>query len=138
MSQHLPTSVHHIGIVVQDLEASIAWYRDMLGFTEQHRFGWPGVKAAFIGRGGVRLELFENEAAAPLAAERKERESNLRIGGLNHVALAVDDLEATLAELSAKGVETVSPPREVPGSGGDRYAFIRDHEGMLVELFEPA
>lgn len=43
-----------------------------------------------------------------------------------------------MAELRAKGVSVASEPMESPNSGGSRFAFIQDNEGMLVELFEPA
>jgi len=75
------SGVHHIGIVVQDIDASMAWYREHLGFECLYEYGWPGVKAAFIGRGALKLELFQNEEAAPMAVERRRPETNLQIGG---------------------------------------------------------
>jgi catechol 2,3-dioxygenase-like lactoylglutathione lyase family enzyme len=129
--------LNHVGIVVRDLEASIAWYVEHLGFERLYAYGFPGVRSAFVRRGGFRIEFFQTEGAAPMAAEREQAQTNLRIGGLNHFAIEVDDIDAAIAELEAKGVTIVSPPRDVPDSGGERYAFIHDNERMLIELFQP-
>lgn len=131
-------AMHHVGVIVQDLEATIAWYRDHLGFERLTDFAFPGTKVAFIGRGLVKLELFQVDGATPMAPERREALSNLAIGGINHFAIVVDDLEATVAELQAKGVEQAYPFSDVPDGSGDRWCFIRDNEGMLVELYQPA
>jgi len=86
----------------------------------------------------LRIELFQNEQAAPMAEERRSAQTNLKIGGINHFAIEVTDLDATVASLQEKGVEIVSTPRDVPNGGGSRFAFIHDNEQMLVELIQPA
>ena len=128
---------HHVGITVRDLEATIAWYEKHLGFKRLTDFGFPGARVAFIGRGDLRLEFFQIENATPMEDARKEAESNLSFGGINHFAISVDDLEVTLAELKAKGVEQAHTLDVVPDGSGDRYTFIRDNEGMLIELYQP-
>lgn len=128
----------HIGVVVQDLEATIGWYSKHLGFERQTEFAFPGTKVAFIARGPLRLELFQVDGALPMQPERKEAVSNLGIGGINHFAITVDDLDATVAELQAKGVELAYALSDVPDGSGDRWTFVRDNEGMLVELYQPA
>lgn len=127
--------IHHVGVVVESIEASAAWYMDKLGFERLGTFNFPGVQAAFIGRGELKIELFQNDQAAPMAEERRRGETNLRIGGINHFAIGVGDLDTALATLQDKGVTIVSPPRDVPNGGG-RYAFIHDNEQMLIELFQ--
>jgi len=57
---------HHIGIVVQDIQASEAWYVEHLGFERLNTYGWAGVKVAFIGGGDLKIELFQNEQATPM------------------------------------------------------------------------
>ncbi|NIY95646.1 bleomycin resistance protein [Salipiger sp. HF18] len=131
------SSLHHVGATVSDLDASIAWYRETLGFELLSSYGWPGVRAAFIGRGDIRIELFQNEAAAPMTDDRRKPETNLRIGGIGHLAIAVADLDAAMADLRDRQVEIVAPPREVPDGSGSRFAFIHDNEGMLLEFFQP-
>ncbi len=71
-------------------------------------------------------------------AERQAAQSNLKIVGINHFAIQVEDLDETVSALLAKGIETVSPPKDVPNGGGDRFAFVYDNEHTLVELFQPA
>lgn len=137
MSDRLKT-FDHVGVIVQDLEVSIAWYAKHLGFERQSEFGFPGGQVAFIARGSLRLELFQIEGASPMAAERKQAESNLAIGGINHFAIVVDDLDETVAELQANGVELAYSLNDVPDGSGDRWTFIRDNEGMLIELYQPA
>lgn len=137
MSDHV-LRLHHVGMVVQDLEASVAWYRDHLGFEHQYDYAFPGAQATMVVRGDARLEFFRVEGSTPMAPERQGYESNFRIGGINHLALAVDDLDETVATLEAQGVEIASRPANVPNASGDRFAFIHDNERMLVELFQPA
>jgi hypothetical protein len=64
---------HHAGVSVPDLEASIRWYRDVLGFEVEQRFEIPNARAkvAMIKRGALRMELFQVEQAKPLPDERR-------------------------------------------------------------------
>ena len=55
--------------------------------------------------------------------------------GYGHVALAVDDLDATLERLSAQGIEPERPPYTVR-AGGSRLCFVRDPDGYRIELIE--
>jgi catechol 2,3-dioxygenase-like lactoylglutathione lyase family enzyme len=130
--------IHHVGIVVENLEASVSWYSEKLGFERLYSYSFPGVQATFIARGSLQIELFQTEQAKPMAEERRLAETNLKIGGINHFAIEVVDLDATILELQGAGVEIVSMPKEVPNSGGSRFAFIHDNERMLVELFQSA
>ncbi len=130
--------IHHVGIVVRSIAESEAWYVENLGFNRLYSYGWPGVQVAFIGRGDLKIELFQNEQAAAMTDDRQAAETNLRIGGINHMAIHVNDIDQARAELQDKGVKVVSPPKTVPNSGGDRFAFVHDNERMLVELFQPA
>ncbi|MBB4439962.1 MULTISPECIES: VOC family protein [Rhizobium] len=137
MSRHV-SRLHHVGIVVQNLEASVTWYLDHLGFEHQSSFNLPGAEVAMIARGHARLELFQVEGAAPMADQQKELETVLNLGGVNHFALVVEDLDGTVAALAAKGVEIVISPSRVPDQSGDRFAYIRDNERMFVELYQSA
>ena len=138
MTHPIPLAgLHHVGVTVSDLDASIAWYRETLGFELLSTYGWPGVRAAFIGRDDIRIELFQTEEAAPLSDDRRRPDTDLRIGGIGHLALGVADLDAAVADLRDRQVEIVVPPRDMPDDSGSRFAFIHDNEGMLVELFHP-
>ena len=55
--------------------------------------------------------------------------------GYNHIAITVDDLDATLERLAGEGIEPEKPPYRVR-EGGSRLCFVRDPDGYRVELIE--
>ena len=57
--------------------------------------------------------------------------------GYGHIAIGVDDLDATLAELKAQGIEPERPPYTV-SDGGSRLCFVRDPDDYRVEIIERA
>lgn len=134
----VPLRLHHFGLSVADLEASISWYERHLGFTRLYDYPMPdpSAKVAFIARDGYRIELFEVEGSAPLPAGRRELASDLKTQGLKHLAFRVDDVAAAAAAFRARGVEIATPVMPVPGSDGERFAFFRDDTGVLIELYE--
>ncbi len=126
----------HCGISVPDLEASIVWYCDMLGFSVEQRFALDAVpfKAAFLRRGDFRIELFEVAGAAPLPEERRHPNQDLRTHGTKHIAFVVQDVRAVFAELKQRGVDVAMDVFVVEGIGPG--GFIRDNAGNLIELLE--
>lgn len=127
----------HAGISVGDLDASIAWYRDMLGFELVRIVDIPDAedagKVALIRQGDFILELFSLPAAAPLPDERRHPATDLLTHGIKHVAYAVPDISAAMNELKAKGADVVW---DVVVHDGTPCAFVRDNSGNLVELVE--
>jgi len=108
---------HHVAFSVPDLEASIRWYRETLGFEAEWR---------------RRVALFQPEHAAPLPAARSDVQEDLRTHGTKHVAFAVRDMAAAVAELRRRHVDIVHH-----GTGPfAAFAFFRDNSGNLIELFE--
>lgn len=127
----------HIGIAVADAEAVTAFYRDRFGLVVGHveHVASQQVRAHFLETGTAMLELLEATAPASPVARFLEK----RGPGLHHVALAVDDIHAALAELKAAGVRLVDEaPR--PGAEGALVAFLHPSAagGVLVELKQPA
>jgi methylmalonyl-CoA/ethylmalonyl-CoA epimerase len=125
---------HHAGISVPDLEASIAWYRTMLGFEVEARNSHPHppAKVAFLRRGDLRIELFEVEGAASLPKERRIPDQDLCTHGNKHVAYAVQDVHAAADELKRRGADVVF----VLDIANVTVAFVRDNAGNLIELFQ--
>ena len=135
----------HVGLCVTDLERSLRFYRDALGFTEEHRLEIGGeptdrllrlrdthLRAIYLVRDGFRLELLQ--FASPPGPPARERPMNEP--GLTHLSFRVADLEATLAALAAAGGrvldETVlSFPEWQSGA-----AFVCDPDGQLLELVQ--
>ncbi|MBB3693562.1 catechol 2,3-dioxygenase-like lactoylglutathione lyase family enzyme [Sphingomonas sp. BK580] len=124
--------------MVEDLAASVEWYGRNLGFRRHYDFELPGARASMIVRGDARLELYQVEGAVETDPGRRDVATVLRSTGINHLALLVEDLDAVVEDLQARAVEVAIHPTLMPNASGDRFAFIRDNEGALVELFEPA
>ena len=127
---------HHCGISVPDLEASIAWYRDMLGFSVKARMTLEvvGAKIGFIRYGEFQIELFEVPGANPLPDDRRHPDLDLRTHGTKHIAFAVQDLQSIVDTLKERGVDIAMDVRNMPDG---KVAFIRDNAGILIELIEP-
>lgn len=129
-------SLHHVGISVANLEESIAWYKEMLGFEEVIRMSEDAankMKIGHIKRGNCYIELFEVEGAEPLPEYRLDPSADLRVHGLKHFGLQVNDAHAAVEELKAKGVEVAMGPIDTPGVC---FVFIRDNSGNAFELIE--
>lgn len=126
--------IHHLAVVVRDIEASLGFYRDALGLEVGAVQPIPSdrVVIAFLPVGGVKLELVaptdDTTGVARFLASRGE--------GFHHVCFEVDDISAALTRLAIEGVEEIdTAPR--PGAEGP-VAFLhpRSCHGVLVELIE--
>jgi catechol 2,3-dioxygenase-like lactoylglutathione lyase family enzyme len=111
--------VHHVSLNVPDVGEALAFYVDVLGLrvrSDRPDFRFGG---AWLDVGGQQVHLIE----APAPADHGQ-----------HVAFAVDDLDATVGALRHGGLE-VSDPSPV---GTGRQAFLHDPAGNRIELHEPA
>ena len=127
--------VEHIAIAVADIEAAIAHYRDVWGIELEHRerVEDQGVEEAMLPLGESYLQLLGATGPDTTVGKFLER----RGPGLHHIAYEVDDLEAALAELKAKGVQLIDEaPRK--GGRGHMVAFVhpKGNHGLLVELIQ--
>jgi len=126
--------VHHIGIVVADLDAVAARY-EALGFIEPDRFAIEsqGIEAITFHCGDGYVELIQptdpEGAIARYLAKRGD--------GTHHIAYRVDDIEAVLADLSSRGVRLIDPTPRI-GAHGWKVAFIHPEAcgGVLTELVQ--
>ena len=130
-----PLKIDHLGIAVPRLDEAIAAY-EALGFRVEARHDVPSeqVRTAFLPLGESQLELLEPSGPDSVIARFLEKRS-----GLHHVCVLVDDLEAALAAMKARGVRLIDEqPR--PGAGGCRVAFVHPGAagGVLLELKERA
>ena len=100
-------SPHHVGLSVRNLEETIAFWSEMLGFELDFQIAIPPIKArvAFLERGGFRIEIFEIENSEPTPSERWRPNADLQKQGAKHVAFAVDDAQTALEALFARGVK---------------------------------
>jgi catechol 2,3-dioxygenase-like lactoylglutathione lyase family enzyme len=144
-------SLHHTGITVADLDRSVSFYRDVLGWEVSDKgereggyfgeiVGYPDVKVrmAYVWPpgGGHMLEIFEFERPASRVGEPREP----RDVGLTHVCILCDDLKAEHERLADRGVEFFSPPILVThgANAGGWGVYLRDPDGIILELFQPA
>jgi methylmalonyl-CoA/ethylmalonyl-CoA epimerase len=127
--------VDHVGIAVKNLEESLKFYTEVLGLkamgtevVEEQK-----VKVAFLPCGDSELELLESTSPDGPIAKFIEKNGE----GIQHIAIRVDNIEATLAELKEKGVRLIDQkPRY--GAGGASIAFLHPKAtgGVLLELSE--
>ena len=125
---------HHGGVSVPDLEASIRWYREVLGFEVEHRFEIPKARAkvAMIRRGALRMELFEVEDGKLLPEDRRVPDRDLQTHGNKHVCFGIQSVDEAERELRAKGVDIVFVGRVMQPPN----IFMRDNSGNLIEFIE--
>ena len=127
----------HVGIAVSDLPASLAFFKDVLGLHVEasEEIVSQRVRATFLNTGQSTFEMLEATAADSPIAKFVEK----RGPGLHHVALRVDDIEAALAHLRARGIRLIDEKAR-PGAEGALVAFIHPSaaHGVLVELKQPA
>jgi methylmalonyl-CoA/ethylmalonyl-CoA epimerase len=126
--------IDHIGIAVKGLAESSKLY-ELLGIksTGTEEIVEQKAKVAFFPVGDSEIELLQSTAPDGPIARYIEKNGE----GIQHIALRVDDLEAALAELKAKGVRLIDEkPRY--GAGGARIAFVHPKStgGILLELSE--
>jgi methylmalonyl-CoA/ethylmalonyl-CoA epimerase len=127
--------IDHLGIAVKDLAEAVKSY-EALGFAVDatHDVPTEKVRTAFLPAGESHLELLEPTDPSSVIARFLEKRS-----GLHHVCVLVEDIDAALAELKARGVPVLDETPRV-GAGGCRVAFVhpRGAAGVLLELKEEA
>lgn len=115
---------------VTDLAAAVAFYRDLLGFEEELR---PSPAFAMLYRGDLRLLLSVPDGGQGGGAPMPDG-TLPEPGGWNRIALQVEDLPATVAELRGKGARFRN---DIVTGVGVRQILIEDPSGNPIELFEP-
>lgn len=129
------SKVDHIGIAVSNLDEAIKLYKDVMELelhgtevVEEQK-----VKVAFLPVGDTEIELLESTSKEGPIAKFIEAKGQ----GIQHIAFRVDDIEAALEEMKAKGMRLIDEkPRY--GAGGARIAFLhpKSTNGVLIELCE--
>lgn len=150
MSEATPTQatgfrLHHVGIVVPDLETAVPWYCDAFGLIVAWREPWtspdsdaiglPGQRVTLRGA-GIRLgqpyiELHEYRTPTPQATGRRTCDL-----GYGHLALHVDDLTGQVERLSGLGVRFNSDIKSIDSGplAGARWIYGTDPWGNVIEL----
>lgn len=119
------TKLHHVAVLVPDLDAALAPFRDLLGLavSRVETVGEQRVRVAFLPIGETRIELVEPLEKDGTLHRFVEKTGG---GGLHHLCFEVDDIAAALATLKARGARLID---ERPRAGG---------HGMLVAFVHPS
>jgi catechol 2,3-dioxygenase-like lactoylglutathione lyase family enzyme len=140
----------HTGITVSNLERSVAFWRDVLGFEPSHTAHQTGklaqeitgvagaeIKLAVLkAPGGYKIELLEY-----LAPPDREKHADLRpcdVGSI-HIALLVDKLDGVLSAIEASGWKAAGKPQILKSgpNAGKRVVYVRDPDGTTIEFMQP-
>lgn len=140
----------HTGITVTNLERSLAFWRDVLGFELSHRAHQTGALAAEItGVAGAEIQLavlktptgHKIELLQYLSpADRKHFEPRPCNVGFVHIALTVDDLDAVLSAIAPFGWKVAGEPQTLQSgpNAGRRVVYVRDADGTTIEFMQPS
>jgi catechol 2,3-dioxygenase-like lactoylglutathione lyase family enzyme len=140
--------IDHAGISVENLEATLHFYRDLLDLrvTDEGEDAGPELDA-ITGLSGVRMRYAELDLGAgqllevieyrtPQGARLEQRQPD---PGASHLALRVDDVDALYERLVAAGVPAQGRPTEITAPGawnGARCVYLEDPDGRTVELVQ--
>ncbi|MCE9645041.1 MAG: methylmalonyl-CoA epimerase [Chloroflexi bacterium] len=128
-------SVNHVAVVVDDMQKSLAFWRDALGIELHELRDVPAENSqvAFLPIAGAEVELVlpttDDSGIAKYLAKRGP--------GMHHICLEVDDIAGMMSHLKLKGIRLINEqPRT--GADGKQYAFIHPEStgGVLVELYQ--
>lgn len=141
-------STDHTGITVSNLERSLAFWQDVLGFELSHTAHQKGelaeeitgvagaeIKLAVLKTpGGHKIELLEYLAPP----DRKRVHLRPCDVGSVHIALLIDDLDAVLQRIAASGWKAAGKPQilESGPNAGKRVIYVRDPDGATIELMQ--
>ncbi|KRB01328.1 lactoylglutathione lyase [Devosia sp. Root685] len=125
----------HVGMTVSTIDRAVAFYCDLLGLKLVLRKVVDRGEIAFFDTGAGMLELF---APGANMVDRFRDVPNHE-AGLRHITFAFSSVDETFAALEAAGVAVVERPRDAYNKEMiQRVAFVRDYDGILVELIERA
>ena len=140
--------IHHVCVIVSDLERSLQFYRDVLGLEVLERVdliagkeaslgvGLPNARFELIhlgaGEGPTRLEMLHyfSPESRPLPPEKRSNDI-----GTAHAAFRVKNIEAYYNRLREKDVRFISEIQE--SSTGERFCYFYDPDGAILEIIEP-
>ena len=126
--------VHHVAVVVRDIETALGFYRDILGLELETLLPIPSdhVTIAFLPVGESKIELVAPTDDTTGVARFLEAKGE----GFHHVCFEVPDLAETLTRLAIDGVELIDTAPRKGAEGPVAFLHPRSCHGVLVELIE--
>ena len=127
--------IHHVGIVVRNLDEAYKFYRDTLGLHvhKEAVVEDQGVKAALLTIGNSEIELLEPINANGGVAKFLEKRGE----GLHHVCFETDNVERELADTKAKGIAVIDGTPRKGLAGMICFLHPKASHGVLIEYAEP-
>ena len=127
--------IDHVALVVNDIDQALEFWQEALGIALDHQEEIPREQSAiaFLPVGDSEIELVQPTSNDSGVAKYLEK----RGPGMHHLCLEVDDIDAMLAQLKARGVRLIHE-EPVVAESGKKYAFVHPKAafGVLVELYE--
>jgi lactoylglutathione lyase len=124
------TGIGHVALNVRDLNKSLEFYTQTLGFPEMMRLPKENGETWLVYlriTDQQYLELFPG-------AETEKAPESWHANGMTHLCLMVDNLDAVVAQIKAKGVTLLIEPKSA--ADGNRQAWLSDPDGNRIELME--
>ena len=130
----IPGRVHHVAVVVRDIEQALTFYRDRMNLPVELvlPIASDGVTIAFLPVGESKIELVQPTDAATGVARFLESRGE----GFHHVCLEVADINAELTRLASEGAELIDTVARPGAEGPVAFIHPRSCNGVLVELIE--
>lgn len=127
--------IHHVAVLVDDMDRSLHFWRDILGIKLSHitNVSAEGARIAFLPLGDSEIELVLPTTEESGISRYLEKHGP----GMHHICLQVGDLSSLLVELKSKGVQLINDQPKIDQEGR-YYAFIhpKSTNGVLVELYQ--
>ncbi|MBX5443070.1 MAG: VOC family protein [Solirubrobacteraceae bacterium] len=131
-------TIHQVMLPQQDPEASLAFYRDVLGFEVRNDVGYQDMRWITMGPPGqpdTSIVLYPPQADPGVTEEERRMIAEMMAKGTYaSINLATRDLDAAFEQIQARGAEVVQEPTDQPY--GIRDAAVRDPAGTLIRLQE--
>lgn len=127
--------INHLGIATKGIKEALGFWSDALGLENVHTETVEDqkVRVAMLPIGESRIELLEPTSDDSPISKFLEK----RGGGIHHIAVEVDDIEASLAKLKAQGMQLIDEKPRI-GAEGCLVAFVHPSSanGVLLELVQ--
>ncbi|HYY28060.1 MAG TPA: VOC family protein [Chthoniobacterales bacterium] len=123
------TSIGHVALKVRDLEKSLAFYTEKMGFPEMFRLNREDGRVWL-----VYLRITDDQYLEIFPEAVQDSAPGPETNGINHFCLTVEDIEKVIRQLSEKNVALHLPLKT--GADNNRQAWVRDPDGNRIEFME--
>ena len=126
----------HIALSVSSVVKSAAFYKKHFGLRQAARYNFKdkGLTIILLKKASLTLELFEFKKRKPLPQYRKTLDNDLQTVGVKHFSLETKNIEGVYKKFKKARVKFATELRVF--ADGKRYFFIKDPDGILVEIME--